>query len=1554
MKRIIGVIAVLMLLSLTGCRKYDEALQNINNRLDNLEGSRISTIEQQVDAIKKSLPLLESTNKELGKYIESLQASYKSLLASVEEIDSKIKTLSQECADENKQLLNNLEQLRYDLQQHIDAMAETITALQTKDKDIEERLTALQQHVESLSGKYSSPEWVEATFATLEMHNALVSDLAVLQGKIDGMTQSIADLETRMEKKITQDIASALTGLNEDIKVKIEQVTSACTASVKTAKEEITAAYTDAISKAIAGLESSLKQWVNEQLKGYYTIAQIEEKLASVRSLVSSANAIIEDEIDKVYAAIDAAKSEITAAYRAAIEEAITVEEGKINSMIAAEIATATADIDKSIKDLYDRFTYLLEKISTAEGQISTLEEQVNYILSTLSSLDELNRSVQDAIASLEESDKARVQDIEDLKTRAANLESLIAGLKQYVESEIEGTESWVAGTFATLAQYYGLVDEITAIKAILDANSETMDSQMEEKLNAHTGTVMGLMQSWVTDELEEYCTISEMQGRLSYLQSQYEAGDDAVREEIDALAEKIEAMKSEYVGICYNIVEQSIEDNNGVIDDKIAARCAQLSAEIDSRINEINIQLTDIEARLSKVETSIATIENQIIYILSSLPELKDADTELKEYIDKLQYFVDELRLSMDEVNAEIEEVISTISEEDQKIVDELRARYDALNSLIESEILQLESAVAQLEASDSQLQKNIEELQIYVDEELASQKEWTEATFATLDHFSYLSSELSSIKTMIESINAGMEQLEVRISAKIEKDIADAISALDADLQDDINAAMQQCYGEIEYVKNQITDAYTTEIQSAMVSVEYSIKSWVNSELDGYYTIAKVDELLEAMKSDFESELASQRSYLVDLINSLSDELKSSIERNTYYVNELQSKMSTLEPTVAEHAEAIAANSTKVAENADAILQHSAQISYCMDEIGLIKTNISSLEDQLNAKIDQLENSFNNQGGSAESEIETLRTEISSLQTQLEAKISQVEGLAYSNESLINSNTASIEANTSAIQSIQYVAESTVPKNVDDIAKNAEDIAANAQMIARNTTAISNNAAAIAQNTADIVDLKQELSDAKAELTAAYEAAIQDAIAALENGNSSDFAGQIADANSRIDNLASEVNDAIDAIETRVDALEQEIDGIRQEMDAVLQEIADLKESVQDLMKRIQSVTYIPKYSDGKATVVKNLGVDDGMAEFNFQISPKDAVTDIVANWESVLSMKAVETVTRAVTFIDMPVLSCEADVSTGVLTVMTSGENLSEEFFAGNQSVSAALYISDGNNCINSEFVELYPVNYSPVAPANEIWYTSTDNAVVTPNSDSAFGASIESNVYENGKGVIVFSTDLTEIGAEAFMDCVKLSSVIFPSTLQTLGVQAFYGCTSLESVKMNDSLTSIGACAFYGCGLKSVDIPDGVTEVPEAAFRNCTELQTVILNDNITSLAVNSFYSCGKLTNITLPSKLMYIGAYAFQDTSISNITIPSSVTTICNSAFSDSLLEVRCLPTAPPTAYNATIIAEWCAFGTNVTTIYVPSSSVSEYKSASYWDEYSDKIVGYIE
>lgn len=220
-----------------------------------------------------------------------------------------------------------------------------------------------------------------------------------------------------------------------------------------------------------------------------------------------------------------------------------------------------------------------------------------------------------------------------------------------------------------------------------------------------------------------------------------------------------------------------------------------------------------------------------------------------------------------------------------------------------------------------------------------------------------------------------------------------------------------------------------------------------------------------------------------------------------------------------------------------------------------------------------------------------------------------------------------------------------------------------------------------------------------------------------------------------------------------------------------------------------------------------------------------------------------------------------------------------------------------------------------------PDNEIWYTSTDGEVVVPYKTDVFGASIFSNTYENGQGIITFEGDVAVIGDYAFHDCSSLTSVTIPDGVTSIADCAFYGCSSLASVIIPDSVTSIGGDAFRYCnGLTSVTIPDSVTSLEAPAFSQCSNLTTFygkfastdnrclvvdgILNSfapsglaeytipySVTSIGDYAFRYYADLTSITIPDSVTSIGTYAFQGCiGLTSMTIPDSVTSIASRAF----------------------------------------------------------------
>ena len=246
-------------------------------------------------------------------------------------------------------------------------------------------------------------------------------------------------------------------------------------------------------------------------------------------------------------------------------------------------------------------------------------------------------------------------------------------------------------------------------------------------------------------------------------------------------------------------------------------------------------------------------------------------------------------------------------------------------------------------------------------------------------------------------------------------------------------------------------------------------------------------------------------------------------------------------------------------------------------------------------------------------------------------------------------------------------------------------------------------------------------------------------------------------------------------------------------------------------------------------------------------------------------------------------------------------------------------------------------------------NEIWYTATEK--VEPYDKTVFGANIISNTYDAKKEccVIEFDGDVTSIGNSAFLGCFFLTSITIPDSVTAIGDDAFQNCEGLRSVTLGNGVTTIGDLAFYYCvSLTSITIPDSVTAIGAGAF-SFSGLTSVTIPDSVTTIGDSAFYYCEGLTSVTLGNGVTTIGDEVFNYCRrLISVTIPDSVTAIGEEAFSRChLTSIYCKPTTPPTGGKR--MFDWNPDGLK---IYVPMESVSEYQSASYWNGYASRIVGY--
>ena len=240
-------------------------------------------------------------------------------------------------------------------------------------------------------------------------------------------------------------------------------------------------------------------------------------------------------------------------------------------------------------------------------------------------------------------------------------------------------------------------------------------------------------------------------------------------------------------------------------------------------------------------------------------------------------------------------------------------------------------------------------------------------------------------------------------------------------------------------------------------------------------------------------------------------------------------------------------------------------------------------------------------------------------------------------------------------------------------------------------------------------------------------------------------------------------------------------------------------------------------------------------------------------------------------------------------------------------------------------------------------------------------------------------IILHDSIREIDCFAFEHCIKLKKIILPSKLKKLGNNTFFGCSSLSEVVIPDGLIDIGWWNFGGCkllthlhlpgtlrhistgcassirsytvssnnkyltaidgivydkkvtkllavpkeiALKTIKIPQTVTEIDSVAFsdckkikhiilpkglkkighsvfENCISLQSIELPDGIEVIPERAFYGCKALKTIKLPHKLKRIdeGAFAVCD-SLNSLSLPPSVKCLGSYPFPKSLKELH--------------------------------------------------------
>lgn len=236
----------------------------------------------------------------------------------------------------------------------------------------------------------------------------------------------------------------------------------------------------------------------------------------------------------------------------------------------------------------------------------------------------------------------------------------------------------------------------------------------------------------------------------------------------------------------------------------------------------------------------------------------------------------------------------------------------------------------------------------------------------------------------------------------------------------------------------------------------------------------------------------------------------------------------------------------------------------------------------------------------------------------------------------------------------------------------------------------------------------------------------------------------------------------------------------------------------------------------------------------------------------------------------------------------------------------------------------------------------------------------------------------------IGAQAFGECLELSSVELPEGVTALGEYAFYADTArhpdtygkLSEVSLPESLVKVGEFAFDGTELYESQLSAGsfiyaddwLVGIPKETKQALETLSPADFKETVVGIADNVFlledeengtHGCPNLQEILFPRSLKYIGEYAFYKSpalyKIEGLD-GNSLTEIGGSAFRecDTLANVSLRRGVKVIEARAFYGCDQLYNNPQNASIFVPDSVVrigtDAFKNSGLWESVSDGVI----
>lgn len=173
-------------------------------------------------------------------------------------------------------------------------------------------------------------------------------------------------------------------------------------------------------------------------------------------------------------------------------------------------------------------------------------------------------------------------------------------------------------------------------------------------------------------------------------------------------------------------------------------------------------------------------------------------------------------------------------------------------------------------------------------------------------------------------------------------------------------------------------------------------------------------------------------------------------------------------------------------------------------------------------------------------------------------------------------------------------------------------------------------------------------------------------------------------------------------------------------------------------------------------------------------------------------------------------------------------------------------------------------------------------------------SAFGVLTR---YHGDSTHVSVPEGVRSIEHDAFRGCPSLTELRLPHSIEAFDAHATVGCPQLRFHEQ-DGVRYLGAedtpyLVLVEAQKDTVahDVKDGCRLIASHAFDACERLSRITLPSSVAFIGDMAFYGCTALGDITLPAGLQAIGDCAFEDCALTRITLPDGLLRVGRCAFS---------------------------------------------------------------